>query len=145
MYGLALIYGFLAAAAALLVQITASFFFGLSLTSSPSVILLVGAATLEEGARLIFLLQLAKRHPQATSFIHALFFGFGFIAAELSLLALSPTDLPEIKLVVRMALIHLLGTLLVYSGLRFRESLFFAPLAGLLSAILFHTLYNSSL
>ncbi|MFZ1626438.1 MAG: hypothetical protein WAT81_01370 [Candidatus Moraniibacteriota bacterium] len=145
MYGLALIYGFLAAAAALFAQIVALFFFDFSLTPSPSLTLLLGAATLEEGARLIFLLQLAKRHPQATSFIHALFFAFGFIAAELSLLALSPTDLPEIRLIVRMTLVHFLGNLLIYSGLRFRESFGFAPLIGLLGAILTHTLYNASL
>ncbi len=145
MYGLALIYGFLAAAAALLVQVVATFFLDFSITTSPSVMILLGAAALEEGARLIFLLQLAKRSPQATSFIHAFFFALGFIVAELSLLALSLSDLPEAKLIARMALVHLFGTALIYGGLRFRESFTFAPLIGLLAAILSHTLYNSSL
>lgn len=145
MYGLAFIYGFLAAAAALLVQVVATFFFDFSLSTSPSVMILIGAATLEEGARLVFLLQLAKRYPQATALIHAFLFAFGFIAAELSLLALSISDLPEVWLIVRMALVHILGTLLIYGGLRFRESFTLAPFIGLLTAILAHTLYNNSL
>lgn len=145
MFGLALIYGFLAAAAALLIQIAVLFVSGLSFVASPSVLLLLGAAALEEVSRLVFLLQLAKHHPKATSLIHALFFGIGFIIAELSLLALTPTDLPAPALVSRMILVHLLGTFLIYAGLRFKNPYPLAPLVAVIIATLLHTLYNHSL
>lgn len=145
MYGLALIYGFLAATAALLAQVVLLFFIGMSLTLTPSLMLLIGAATLEESFRLLFLIQLAKVHPRATTVLHALGYWLGFVIAELSLLALTPTDLPEPLLIVKMALVHLVGTLALYCGLRYRREYPLAPLAALLFALLFHTLYNASL
>ena len=145
MFGLALIYGFLAAAAALFVQVIFLYFTGATTLDSPSLLILLVAAMLEEGARLIFLLQLAKHHPNATSYIHALFFGIGFVIAELSLLALSPTDFPETILALQMVLVHLVGTAIIYCGIRFRNTFPFAPLAALAMAILFHTLYNVSI
>lgn len=145
MFGLALIYGFLAAAAALLIQISGLFVFDLSFAASPSVLLLLGAAALEEGSRLVFLIQLAKHHPKATSLIHAFLFGIGFIIAELSLLALTPTDLPGPTLISRMILVHLLGTFLIYAGLRFRSPSPLAPLVAVIITTLLHTLYNHSL
>lgn len=145
MFGLALIYGFLAAAAALLLQVFGLVFLDTSFVMSLSVILLLSAATVEEAARLVFFLQLAKHHPTATSYIHAFFFGLGFIAAEFSLLALSATGLPAYPILIRLALIHLLGTFFVYIGIRLRDDYPFAPLIGLIIAILSHTLYNHSL
>jgi|GEM_PF-5215451 len=145
MYGLALIHGFFAAAAAVLVQVIFLFFADSSFDVPPSVFLLLGAATLEEGSRLIFLIQLAKNSPRTTSFLHVLLFGLGFIAVEFSLLILSPSDLPGIGLIAQTALIHLFGTIALYTGLRFRKDFFFAPYFALLTAILFHTLYNASL
>lgn len=145
MFGLALIYGFLAATAALLVQVVALFVFDFSFTSSPSLGLFLAAAALEEGSRLVFLLQLAKHHPNATSLIHAFLFGIGFVVAEIALLALAPTDRPEIFLIARTALIHLLGTFIIYIGLRSKKTYPLAPLIAVILAILAHTLYNHSL
>jgi hypothetical protein len=73
---LALIFGFFAATAALLAQVFFSLFLTAPLTNAPSLILLVGAATLEEGAKLAFLVQLGKRTTSAITSLHALFFGF---------------------------------------------------------------------
>ena len=142
---LALIFGFFAATAALLAQVFFSLFLTAPLTNAPSLILLVGAATLEEGAKLAFLLQLGKRSPDTLSWLHASLFGLGFVLAEIALVTLSSSALSEPTSLGAMAGIHLLGTLIIYSGLRLQESYSLSPLVGLLGAILVHTLYNSSL
>ena len=121
------------------------FFTGNTFSITPSVALLLGAAIVEESARLIFLIQLAKQHPRATSIFHAIFFALGFIVAELSLLALSPADLPDFSLVAKMALVHLLGTAILYMGLRYQKNAPLSPYVALFLAVLFHTLYNASL
>jgi hypothetical protein len=141
---LALIFGFFAATAALLAQVFFSLFLTAPLTNAPSLILLVGAATLEEGAKLAFLVQLGKRTTSAITSLHALFFGLGFVAVEVTLVTLTATTL-NIPSLGAMAGIHLLGTLIIYGGLRLRESYRLSPLIGLITAILMHTLYNSSL
>ena len=145
MLGLALIFGFLAASAALLAQVLLSIFITTPLTGAPSLTLLIGAATLEEGAKLIFLLQLGKRSFAPITFLSALVFGVGFVSAEIALLALSTPSLPDFFAYGSIILVQIAGTLIIYSGLRLRESFAFAPLFALLTAILIHTLYNSSL
>lgn len=144
--GLALIFGFFAACAALVVQIFFSLLLSAPLMNSPSLALLIGAAGIEESAKLVFLIQLGRRSAQPVTLFTAFLFGIGFVAAELSLLAFSAVATPLTTLaLVMIAAIHIFGAFLLYAGLRFRESFPLAPLIALLSAILMHTLYNSSL
>jgi RsiW-degrading membrane proteinase PrsW (M82 family) len=145
MYGLALIFGFLAASAALLFQVLVSIFISTPLIGAPSLPLLLGAAAIEEGAKLLFLVQLGRRSPETISLLHALVFGIGFVAAEIALLALSAKDLPELATLGSIAGVQIIGTLAIYGGLRLKENLPQSWLFGLLAAILLHTLYNSSL
>lgn len=143
--GLALIFGFLAASAALLFQVLASLFVSAPLAGSHSLILLIGAATIEEGAKLLFLIQLGRRTPGMITFVHVFLFGIGFVAAEIALLVLSAKDLPGFLSLVSIAAVQIAGTLIIYGGLRLKDNLPQSWLFGLIGAILLHTLYNSSL
>ena len=145
MFGLAIIFGFLAAAAALLVQVLLSLFVSAPLTGVPSLALLIGAATIEEGAKLAFLFQFGRRTSMPIPFLSALLFSLGFVGAEMTLLTLSNSALPAFSLLGAIVLVHIIGTIIIYASLRFREDFAFSPLFGLLTAILIHTLYNSSL
>lgn len=145
MPGLALIFGFLAASAALLFQVLVSIFVPTPLISTPSLPLLIGAAAIEEGAKLLFLIQLGRRSIETITFPHALIFGIGFVAAEIALLTLSAKDLPGPLSLVSIAAVQIVGTLIIYGGLRLKEGLPMSWLFGLIGAILLHTLYNSSL
>lgn len=145
MHGLALIFGFLAASAALLLQVFASIFISAPLTGTPSLLILIGAATIEEGMKLLFLIQLGRRSIETIAFPHAFVFGIGFVIAEITLLAFSAKSLPALTALGSIAAIQMMGTLAIYGGLRLKESLPFSWLFGLLAAILLHTLYNSSL
>lgn len=145
MPGLALIFGFLAASAALLLQVLASIFVSTPLTSPPSLLLLIGAATIEEGMKLVFLTQLGRRSTEAITFLHASLFGLGFIVAEIALVTLSAKSLPALTVLGSIAAVQIIGTLTIYSSLRLKENFSLAWLFGLIAAILIHTLYNSSL
>lgn len=145
MSGLAIIFGFFSATAALLAQVFLSMFVTTTPIGSPSLLILIGAATLEEGAKLVFLLQLGKRSPDTLSWLHASLFGLGFVSAEIALVMLSSSAPSEPTSLGAMAGIHLLGTLIIYSGLRLQESYSLSPLVCLIGAILVHVLYNSSL
>lgn len=145
MSGLALIFGFLAATAALLVQVLASIFIAAPLTSAPTLTLLIGAALIEEGAKLVFLFQLERREGTPITPLPAVLFGTGFIAAEIALLTLSAAALPGFGAFGAIIVVHMVGTLAIAAGLRFRGNFPLSPLFALLAAILIHTLYNSSL
>ncbi len=145
MPGLAIIFGFFAASAALLFQVLASIFISTPLIGTPSLPFLIGAAVIEEGAKLLFLVQLGRRSPEPIGFFHAFIFGIGFVAAEITLLALSAKDVPGLATLGSIAGIQIIGTLAIYGGLRLKESLPQSWLFGLLAAVLLHTLYNSSL
>ncbi len=145
MTGIAIIFGFLAASAALLAQVFISLIFNVSLTDSPSLVVLICAAAIEEGAKFSFFVQLRKRSPKGVSTPHALFFGAGFVSAEMALLFASATALPGILTLGTIAVLHIASTLILYSGFCLRESFRFSPLVALLGAILLHTLYNVSL
>ncbi len=142
---LAFIFGFLAASAALLLQVLASIFISTPLIGTPSLLLLIGAAAIEEGMKLIFLIQLGRRSIEIITFPHALIFGIGFVIAEIALVALSAKSLPALATLGSIAAVQMIGTIVIYSGLRLKESLPQSWLFGLLAAILLHTLYNSSL
>lgn len=143
--GLALIFGFLAASAALLLQVLASIFISTPLTSTPSLLILIGAASIEEGMKLIFLIQMGRRSVGTIAFPHAFIFGIGFVVAEFTLLAFSVKSLPTLTVLASIASVHIIGTLVIYGGLRLKESFPLGWVFGLLTAILLHTLYNSSL
>lgn len=145
MTSLALIFGFLAASAALLFQVLASIFISTPLTGTPPLLLLIGAATIEEGMKLVFLIQLARRSIETITLPHVLIFGIGFVIAEIALVALSAKGLPELTVLGSIAAVQMIGTLVIYGGLRLKETLPQSWLFGLLAAILLHTLYNSSL
>lgn len=145
MPGLALIFGFLAASAALLLQVLASIFISTPLIGTPSLLLLIGAAAIEEGMKLIFLIQLGRRSIEIITFPHALIFGIGFVIAEIALVTLSAKSLPALATLGSIAAVQMIGTIVIYGGLRLKESLPQSWLFGLLAAILLHTLYNSSL
>ncbi|MFZ1654217.1 MAG: PrsW family glutamic-type intramembrane protease [Candidatus Moraniibacteriota bacterium] len=142
---LALIFGFFAATAALLAQVFFSLFLTGPAASAPSLIWLISAATLEEGAKLAFLLQLGKRSTNAISPIQAILFGLGFIVVEIALVTMTATASTDFLALGAMAGIHLLGTLIIYASLRLRENYPLSPLFSLIAAVLIHTLYNSSL
>lgn len=142
---LALIFGFLAAAAALLAQVFLSTLVDVSFTNSPTLIVLIMAATLEEGAKFAFLVQLNRRVGNPLTFFHALSFGLGFIAVELTLVLLSSATSFELPSIGAMVGIHLLATLVIFTGFRLQATYRLNPLAGLGMAILLHTLYNSTL
>jgi hypothetical protein len=144
MPGLALIFGFLAASAALLAQVFVSFLFTLPLTDSPSLLFLIGAAAIEESMKFAFLIQLGKRSAEGSSPLQALLFGAGFVAAEMALIFSSTAAFPGFMSLGAIALVHLISTLILYGGFRLRESFSFSPLAGLLGATLLHVLYNAS-
>lgn len=145
MTGLALIFGFLAASAALLLQVLVSIFVSAPLIGTPSLPLLIGAAAIEEGMKLIFLIQLGRRSIGTISFPHILLFGIGFVIAEIALLGFSAKSLPAVAILGSIAAVQLIGTLAIYGGLRLKERFPQSWLFGLLTAILLHTLYNSSL
>lgn len=145
MSGFAIIFGFFAATAALLIQVVASVFIQAPLIGAPSLVLLVGAAAIEEGAKLLFLVQLGRRSALSVTPLHTLLFGIGFVIAEITLLALSAKTLPALATLGSIAAVQIIGTFIIYGGLRFKESLPLGWLFGLLAAILLHTLYNSSL
>lgn len=145
MPGLALIFGFLAASAALLVQVGLSVFITSPLSAAPSITTLLGAAAIEEGAKLLFLVQLGKRFLAPITFFSALIFGIGFVSAEIALLMLSASSEADFSALAAIILVQLAGTLVIYAGLRLREDFVLSPLLALLAAILAHTLYNSSL
>ncbi len=142
---LAFIFGFFAATAALLVQVLASIFIATPLIGTPSLLLLIGAATIEESAKLLFLIQLGRRSITTVPFLGAFIFGVGFVVAEIALLALSAKSLPTLTDLGSIVVVQIIGALVIYGGLRMKE---FSPLSwlfGLLAAVLIHTLYNSSL
>lgn len=145
MLGLALIFGFLAASAALLFQVFVSLFVPTPLIGTPSTLLFIGAAAIEEGMKLLFLIQLGRRSIEAVTFPHAFIFGAGFVIAEIALLVFSAKNLPGLTVLGSITAVQITGTLIIYSGLRLKESLPQSWLFGLLAAILLHTLYNSSL
>lgn len=145
MAGLAIIFGFSAASAALLAQVLASLLLSVPLVSTPSLPLLIGAATIEEGSKLIFLIQFGRRSNKIISLLHALFFGIGFVTAEVTLLALSAQEIPDFSIAGPIVIIQVIGTLLVYGGLLLEENTSLGWLLGLLPAIVLHTLYNASL
>lgn len=145
MTGLTFIFGLLAAAAALLLQVFVSLFIAAPFVSSPPLLLLMGAATIEEGAKLVFLLQLQKRTPTPVSLRDALIFGIGFVVAEITLITLSATGRSELLSLAAIAAIQIAGTLIVYASLRLRKDFLLSPVFGLLAAVLLHSLYNSSL
>ncbi len=142
---LAIIFGFFAATAALLAQVFFSIFVTTSLAGPHSLFILIGAAALEEGAKLAFLVQLGKRTTSAITWLHVLLFGLGFVFVEITLATLTATTSPNFPSLGVMAGIHLLTTLIIYTGLRLREHYPLSPLFGLIAAVLVHTLYNSSL
>lgn len=145
MTGLALIFGFLAASAALLFQVLASIFISTPLTGTPPLLLLIGAATIEEAMKLIFLVQLGRRSIELITLPHAIIFGVGFVIAEIALVALTAKSLPALPVLGSIAAVQMIGTLAIYGSLRLKETLPQSWLFGLLAAILLHTLYNSSL
>lgn len=142
---LALIFGFLAASGALLLQVLVSIFIPFAPTGTAPIPVIIGAAAIEEGAKLVFLIQLGRRSIETISTSHAILFGIGFVIAEIALLSLSAHTLPALPVLGSIVGIQLMGTLIIYTALRLKESLPFGWLFGLLTAILLHTLYNSSL
>jgi uncharacterized membrane protein YhfC len=145
MFILALTFGFLAAAAALLAQVFLSTLVDISFTGSPTLFVLIMAATLEESAKFAFLIQLNRRLGNPLTLLHALFFGLGFIAAEFSLVLLSSATPFELSSIGAMVGIHLLSIFVIFTGFRLQETYRLNPLAGLGIAILLHALYNSTL
>ncbi len=143
MPGLALSFGFLAASAALLAQVFLAVFFTDLLTAPLSLIPLIGAAVVEEGARLAFLIQLERRLGEPLSLLSVLLFGIGFVIVEGTLLALS-APFPGLQVLGMVAGVHILGTLIIAGGLRFRTQIPYSLSLSFLSALLIHTLYNTS-
>jgi len=131
------IYGTLAAGAAFLLE--SLFLTGISFT----VITLLAGAFLEEGAKLIFLLQWQKRFlpsiPNILSYQLLLFtlFGIGFAMVEIVLAA--P---PQISILLSLASIHALTSLLLGSFLLFKKSSAITLPFGFVLAVFLHTAYN---
>ena len=145
MPGFAIIFGFLAATAALLVQVFFSFFVTSPLMGTLALPLIIGAATIEESMKLLFLIQLGKRSTGVVSLFHAFLFGIGFVAVEAGLLIFSTALFPGLMTLGTIIGIQLIGTFIIYGGLRFREQGALSPVIALLAAILVHVLYNASL
>lgn len=140
--GLSLIFGFLAASAALLLQVFVSIFVATPLATTTSLPILAGAAAIEESAKLIFLIRLGRWSENSITFAQATLFGTGFAATEIALSLLSSPHVSDIAAIVG---IHLFGALAIYSGLQCQKRFSMGPAAGLLIAISVHVLYNSSL
>lgn len=145
MSGLAIIFGFFAATAALLIQVMASIFIETPMIGTQSIPFLIGAAAIEESMKLLFLVQLGRRSALSITPLHVLLFGIGFVATEIALLALSTKTFPALTIFGSIAAVQIIGTFVIYGGLRLKESLPLGWLFGLVAAILLHTLYNSSL
>lgn len=137
---IAFIYGFLAAAAALFLEVFFEYTFSLPLPPI-SIPLFFLAASIEEGAKFLFLLQLGRRFPGAFSLGRALAFGLGFAAVELFLVStrmsiMTPTPLFGIVVV------HVSTVLFLFLGIRSYGSWSLAPWLALASVTVLHTTYN---
>lgn len=114
-------YGFLAACASLLLQIITIILFGEnSLAISPSFLVLMVAAFIEEGMKLAFLLQAFRRFGDTVlTPLFLIVFGFGFSAIELGFaFALEQPLANQFPLVGMNILLHLVTVLVLGIGLK---------------------------
>lgn len=147
MFSLALLYGFLAGCAGLLLQAVLLIMFGDEQTLlSPGVLFIIGAASVEEIMKLAFLLQYAKRITGDLRWVHVFIFGLGFAATEIVLaFFLGANSLPTqdhwLALLLNAGL-HILTTLILALGIRFLGFRRILWLALLSAVILIHSGYN---
>lgn len=141
------IFGFLAALAALGIELIVSVFFLSSESSSsflfPSLFLLFILALIEEGTKILFYFKsLRFIQNDFFSLTYGLFFGLGF--ATLEYLALSNIDTPREGPAIGIALVHIITSLLMVFLLKRNTSPFFI-VCVLLLLVIIHFGYNSLL
>ncbi len=132
----ALIYGTLSACAAFLLEVI-----GLAHLSM-GFFLLLSAALIEEGLKLLFLFQWQRRFgtPHSSLVTHgmaALLFGLGFSSVEIWLAAPIPT-----LAALQLGSVHTATSLILGVALFLRKTSRFSLPLGLMTAITLHTLYN---
>lgn len=136
-------YGFLAACAGLLLQILLLSLFGTETTlTSPSLIFLLSAASIEELAKLLFLVQALRRFgSQALNLAQLILFGLGFATLELGFVFFqSPHSLPSLPLLGLNAFLHIGTSVILGMALgRLAKPLVLIVLIGV---TLLHGLYN---
>lgn len=121
MTALAFIYGLLAGAAALLAQVFFLLIFGESISlANFTITALIGAALIEEGAKLLFLVQIFRQFGAKTLGWHTLLlFGLGFATLEICLTLLSQSYNSAVPLLVLTnTLFHLITALIIGLFLR---------------------------
>lgn len=146
---LTLLYGFLASCAGLLLQTAVLIGMGPAATAgNPSLTFLYTAACIEEGMKLLFLIQAARRSDHALIFFPSVSFGFGFALVEIALASLLPEIGASIgdswRALTLNTLLHILTTLLLAFGIRHFRFPSFGILMSLIGALVLHISYNVS-